>query len=54
MQDEQGIRKGYPISRILYFFVAEIVSNKINNNDSIKGLTDRNFENKIQNHSTCR
>lgn len=31
------------------FFVAKIVvSNKINNNDSIKGLTDRNFENKIK------
>ena len=43
----RGIRQGCPISAILYIFVAEILSNKINNNDSIEGFTTTNFENEI-------
>lgn len=39
MQDEKGIRQGYPISAILYIFVAENIPNKINDNGSMKGFT---------------
>ena len=45
---KRGIRQGCPISAILYIFVAEILSNKINNNNSIEGFTTTNFENEIK------
>ena len=45
---KRGIRQGCPISAILYIFVAEILSNKINNNNSIEGFMTTNFENEIK------
>lgn len=45
----RGIRQGCPISAILYLFVAEILSSKIKENNSIHGFTSKNLQDEIKN-----
>lgn len=47
----RGIRQGCPLSALLYFFVAEILSSKINSNQDIKGITINNCEIKNIQHA---
>ena len=46
---KRGIRQGCPISAILYLFVAEILSEKIKNNENIQGFKANFMEKEVKN-----
>jgi hypothetical protein len=46
---KSGIRQGCPISAIIFLFVVEIMSIKINSSDKIKGFTKENGKLKFYN-----
>ena len=45
---KRGIRQGCPISAIIFLFVVEIMSIKINSSDDIKGFTKENMDTEIK------
>ena len=45
---KRGIRQGCPISAILYLFVAEILSEKIKNNENIQGFKANFMEKEVK------
>lgn len=44
----RGIRQGCPVSAILFLFVMEILSTRINNSDSVNGFKISNTQNEIK------